>query len=187
MAMYGQNIPNVGARRNALDQMAGSRAMSNMAGPGRMRRQGAGATTRMDLPRNRAFDDFVAQQQSTPYPQRVVGPRPTSSPRNIDPLFGVPMGGPAAMPAYGQPGISNLPMPRGEGARFGAGRAQKSYAQLDAMSRNMPGRMGPGPLPVPGRMGGSMPSAGMAAGPSDMAMVRLRELLMKRPTRGFIR
>lgn len=158
MAMYGQNIPNVGARRNALDQMAGSRAMTNMAGPGRKRPMAKPAG--MVMPNNQ-----------------------------IDPLFGVPVNGMAAMPmpAYGQPALSNRPMPRGEGAMFGAGRTQKPYAQMPYTGRDMPARMGPGPLPTPGRMGRSMPSAGMSAGPSDMAMIRLRELLMKRPTRGFIR
>ena len=130
MAMYAQYNPNIGAARTALDQMAGSRAMANMA-----------------------------------------------------------VNGTAAMPmpAYGQPALSNRPMPRGEGAMFGAGRAQRPYTQMPYMGRDMPARMDALPLPIPGRMGLRMPPSNMAAAPSDMAMVRLRELLMKRPTRGFIR
>lgn len=160
MAMYAQYNPNIGAARTALDQMAGSRAMANMAGPGRKRPKGMATLAGMAMPNNQ-----------------------------IDPLFGVPVNGTAAMPmpAYGQPALSNRPMPRGEGAMFGAGRAQRPYTQMPYMGRDMPARMDALPLPTPGRIGRRMPTSNMAAGPSDMAMVRLRELLMKRPTRGFIR
>ena len=40
-------------------------------------------------------------------------------------------------------------------------------------------------LPITGRVGRKMPASRMAPGPSDVAMNRLREILMQSPTRGL--